>query len=199
MKQLNELRRETFRLSNALLCVLIASVLVFSTACDSPVVSSQNMESTDQVTKLSTESHRPEVAISHDMLARIRSATAKYHDVRKAEIKGYGEATPFIPFMGYHYINGGLMDLNVNITMPEALVYVHNPADPNSRRLVAVEYLVPDNLVSSEEELPDLFPGDHDHWHHVEDAGVWGLHAWVWYPNPEGVFHDTNPRVGTGD
>jgi len=91
------------------------------------------------------------------------------------------------------------MDLNIDITMPEALVYVHHPNDPNSRKLVAVEYLVPDVLVSSEEDLPDLFPGDHDHWHHVEDAGVWGLHAWVWYPNPEGVFHDTNPRVGTGD
>ena len=23
----------------------------------------------------------------------------------------------------------------------------------------------------------------------------WTLHAWVWLPNPEGVFHDTNPRV----
>lgn len=23
----------------------------------------------------------------------------------------------------------------------------------------------------------------------------WTLHAWVWMPNPEGVFHPTNPRV----
>lgn len=23
----------------------------------------------------------------------------------------------------------------------------------------------------------------------------WTLHAWAWLPNPEGVFHDTNPRV----
>lgn len=23
----------------------------------------------------------------------------------------------------------------------------------------------------------------------------WTLHAWVWMPNPEGVFHSTNPRV----
>lgn len=26
----------------------------------------------------------------------------------------------------------------------------------------------------------------------------WTLHAWVWYPNPEGVFHSTNPRVDSG-
>lgn len=23
----------------------------------------------------------------------------------------------------------------------------------------------------------------------------WTLHVWAWYPNPEGVFHPTNPRV----
>ncbi|MDX1566512.1 MAG: hypothetical protein R3223_01850 [Longimicrobiales bacterium] len=25
----------------------------------------------------------------------------------------------------------------------------------------------------------------------------WTLHAWVWHDNPEGVFHATNPRVGS--
>ncbi|MDX1671435.1 MAG: hypothetical protein R3211_03780 [Balneolaceae bacterium] len=27
----------------------------------------------------------------------------------------------------------------------------------------------------------------------------WTLHAWVWYPNPEGIFHPTNPRLGSGN
>lgn len=27
----------------------------------------------------------------------------------------------------------------------------------------------------------------------------WTLHAWVWQPNPEGVFHPTNPRIGSGN
>ncbi|MDX1585987.1 MAG: hypothetical protein R3222_04550 [Balneolaceae bacterium] len=38
-------------------------------------------------------------------------------------------------------------------------------------------------------ELPPLLIA-HGKW--------WTLHTWAWYPNPEGVFHATNPRVGSG-
>ena len=31
-----------------------------------------------------------------------------------------------------------------------------------------------------------------------EEFGVFGLHAWVWRDNPNGLFAETNPRVSCG-
>lgn len=31
--------------------------------------------------------------------------------------------------------------------------------------------------------------------HPVPAAGIWGLHAWVWKHNPDGMFADWNPEV----
>ncbi|MDX1617317.1 MAG: hypothetical protein R3224_00925 [Balneolaceae bacterium] len=131
-------------------------------------------------------------------LARVRSATATYHKVSNAEADGYVQTSPFVPGMGYHYLNGGLVDGQVDITSPEALVYVDNPAKDSKRRLVAVEYIIPKPIIPDKSDLPDLFSGDSDHWHFEDEIHAWTLHAWVWYPNPEGMFHPTNPRVGSG-
>ncbi|MCG2589072.1 hypothetical protein [Rhodohalobacter sulfatireducens] len=135
------------------------------------------------------------------VLAAIRTATATYHDVDKAIADGYLEATPFVPGMGYHYVNGGLMDDVIDPYAPEALVYIHNPANDSKRRLVAVEYIYPGPTVENGFDisiLNDVFPGiDGDEWHHVGGVG-WTLHAWVWYPNPGGVFNATNSRIGDG-
>lgn len=129
-------------------------------------------------------------------LAEVREATAEYHDVSVAEDSGYQQVSPFVPGMGYHYLNGSLMDAEVIPTQPEALVYVDNPVDDSMRRLVAVEYIIPEDLVNSQSDLDGMFPGvDGDTWHHEDEIDAWTLHAWVWYDNPEGVFHPTNPRV----
>ena len=59
-------------------------------------------------------------------------------------------------------------------------------------RLVAVEYAVPTSLAAT---APEGFTGDSDHWHRNEEFSLWTLHAWVWYPNPDGVFSELNFRV----
>lgn len=138
-------------------------------------------------------------------LAQVRRATARYHNVTVAEESGYVQISPFVPGMGYHYGKESLMDAEVIPTQPEVLVYVDNPADDTKRRLVAVEYIIPSGFIDkdSQSELDGKFPGvDGDAWHFEEEVGPegsWTLHAWVWYPNPEGVFHPTNPRVGSGN
>jgi len=42
---------------------------------------------------------------------------------------------------------------------------------------------------------PEGFTGDDDHWQRNDTFGLWTLHAWIWYRNPDGVFADFNPRV----
>jgi hypothetical protein len=32
--------------------------------------------------------------------------------------------------------------------------------------------------------------------HFNPSVGQWVLHAWVWSPNPDGMFADMNPRIG---
>lgn len=53
--------------------------------------------------------------------------------------------------------------------------------------LGAVKYLTFD-------QETDFFPStEKDHWHPFVGP-LYALHAWVHQPNPEGVFHPTNPR-----
>lgn len=79
-------------------------------------------------------------------LARVRAATARYHDVEMALADGYAPASTCVEdaggagAMGYHYVNLGLVG-QLDPAQPQALLY--HPA-PNGRlRLVAVEYLSP--------------------------------------------------------
>jgi hypothetical protein len=147
-------------------------------------------------------------------LSEVRAATAKYHDINKAIADGYG---PFyvctdktgVGAMGQHYVNGNLVDPikspGIDPLKPEALVY--EPRPDGSLKLVAVEYVT--------------FQAA---WHDAFGAGTptvlgtnmiavgadnrYGLppfferHAWLWSPNPLGIFDDWNSRVscrGNGD
>jgi hypothetical protein len=133
-------------------------------------------------------------------LAGVRSSTASYHDVEKAEEDGYVQTSPFVPGMGYHYVNVNLLDEEINPNTPEALVYNDNPQHEDKRKLVAVEYIIPDpDEDMTHSDFDNKFPGvDGETWHYEEEIDSWTLHAWIWYPNPEGIFHGTNPRVGSG-
>jgi hypothetical protein len=136
-------------------------------------------------------------------LANVRKATARYNNEDKAEADGYLPTDHWVPEMGYHHVNPSLIDGTINHLEPEVLVYQRNPADPDERRLGAVEYMIPKSAVSDDKsELDDAFPGvDADYWHELtlpDGSSFWTLHAWIWYPNPEGVFHAHNSRVGDG-
>ncbi|HZP57748.1 MAG TPA: hypothetical protein VFC53_09360 [Dehalococcoidia bacterium] len=105
--------------------------------------------------------------------------------------------------MGIHYINTGLMDLTLDPTQPEAMVYQQ---DPNGRlHLGAVEYIVPQAPwdaahpldADGHRELPvlrGLTPEDLP-LHLNAGLGVYVLHAWVFTKNPAGTFADWNPDV----
>ena len=143
--------------------------------------------------------------------AQLKKATAPYRKVSHALADGYqafaippsvggipttglglvGDPTCFddpAGGMGVHYVKG--IDGTVDVTHPEALVY--EVGEHGHLRLVAVEYIVPDNLVDPANP-PVLFG---QQFHHHEYLPVYVLHAWVWKHNPSGTFADWNPRVG---
>ncbi len=130
-------------------------------------------------------------------LAAVRRATAKYHDVEKALADGYIAAlhcvsVPGLGGMGYHYIKPSLAtDLALDPLQPEFLLYAPSGS---GLRLVAVEYFVA-NVGQERPEvmgiplhgpMPGHEPGMPEHY---------DLHAWIWQPNPNGMFADFNPNV----
>lgn len=269
--------------NRASLIIAGLSLLVVSfTACDSSINSefASNKDAGESVSRQFSGAHVPLKANVNKALAEVRSATAKYQNVEKAESDGYMQFSIHVPFMGIHYLHESAinpdassnLDNSLDRKSPEILVYVDDAPQSQQRRLVAVEYAVPKNSGTPPANALNLFPGLEEHDWHVhpsvdelplpdtwtvhgechyrgglgvflaEDPGGnnvlwtpptgafgswsgtvepmqcpsslggnplpplliahgkwWTLHAWVWQPNPEGVFHPTNPRIGTGN
>ena len=133
----------------------------------------------------------------------VRQATGAYHSLDAALADG------FVPFgledpevatcfesesggMGVHYVRN--IDDSVSVTDPEAMVYELTPE--GATRLVAVEYIVPEEFVEDADgtviALPSLMGQD---FHKHSFLPVYILHAWVWDENPAGAYADYNPNV----
>lgn len=152
------------------------------------------------------------VTASQPGLSALRNATARFHQIDAAAAAGYsvevidlaGIACIADPggagTMGIHFLNPALLDDSVSATAPELLIY--EPRSDGTLKLIAVEYLV---LKSAWEAAngagaapPELFNEDF----HLTPAGnryglpdFYELHAWVWKPNPSGMFFEWNPQV----
>lgn len=144
-----------------------------------------------------------------DGLSAVRSATAGYHDVARAQADGFGELRdtagvacidqPGVGGMGIHYVNVDRVgDPAVTARAPELVLYERQQ---NGRlRLVAVEWVVlqSDWHAAGHAAAPSLFGEEFS----LVPAGnryglppFYELHAWVWQHNPTGTFQDYNPTV----
>lgn len=144
-----------------------------------------------------------------DVVAVVRQATARFHDVDAAREAGYelgyvngtGNriitgciAHPSAGVMGYHYFNKLLIDdLVVDVGRPEGLVYTSGPA--GQLQLVAVEYVVPgpSSNPPGVSEPPTVL-GMEMHIL-VPAVGFYIQHVWVWSHNPAGMYVDWNPEL----
>lgn len=138
------------------------------------------------------------MAFSASDLAKVRAATAQFHRPQAAQDAGYDLVegldycfnNPGTGGMGFHYINTDLLDTNIELLRPEAMVYTPSP---DGLQLGAVEYIIPAALWDAEyDELPELLG---QHFHLNERLGVYVLHAWIWKNNAAGIFEDWNPVV----
>lgn len=132
-------------------------------------------------------------------LSEARQGTAAFHNLSHAEAAGYASTldtlgcfqNPGVGGMGLHYLNGALLtDPSVDPSTPEALVFEMSPN--GHLKLVGLEYIVLAADVPDPANPPTLFGHDF-HPHPVLPLYV--LHAWIWQPNPLGMFADWNPRV----
>lgn len=136
-------------------------------------------------------------------------ATAAFHDFDKAQAAGHTAVVldtnmescitnPGVGTMGEHYLDPAKLDGTVDAAAPEVLVY--EPRHNGHMRLVALEYLVfvADWEAAGNVEPPSLFGQEFDLVTSPNRYGApdfYALHAWIWAPNPLGMFAMWNPRV----
>lgn len=152
--------------------------------------------------------HSVDAADLEDDLAQVRRATARFHDLDAALDAGYelgwvnGAQSRIITncvanpagAMGYHYFNKALMDdLAVDPLEPEVLVYA--PGAQGQLRLVAVEWVArgPNTNPPGVTQPPSVLGMSMHILNPV--VGFYLMHAWIWQPNPAGMFTDWNPDV----
>jgi hypothetical protein len=155
-------------------------------------------------------------------MAQARTVVAKYPTVKDAEAAGYRMSTVYVPCIGAHYTNYGLIT-KFDPAAPSELLY--DGTKPDSK-IVGLSY-----LVFHRGGQPDGFAGSNDHWHqHNANGGlcfggggtviggeeltreqctarggqkreltdIWMMHAWV-VPGFEcswGVFSGECPELG---
>lgn len=135
-------------------------------------------------------------AAVHRDTARVRAATAAFRSLDAAVEAGYARdvpnclSHPELGGMGHHHANSDLMDDEVEVERPEILVYT--PSEDGEYVLHGVEYIVPYSARSPEAEPPTVMGQELKR---ADELQLWYLHAWVWTPNPSGLFADWNPEV----
>jgi len=181
-----------------LLLIFVAAIVMIGCEQQQPVSSEATQIETLTTEEMSVLGEMGNSLNEHSDIPRVvkelreaRKATKKYRDLNKALADGYADVNVFVPKMGYHYLKAEILDATFNHKRPELLVYA-NVHGKQGLQLVALEYAVPTNLSATP---PAGFTGDFDQWDRNDAFGLWTLHAWVWLPNPDGVFADFNPRL----
>lgn len=185
--------------------VVVTVVLVPTVALGGPGATRHEMAGHD----MAAHDMAVDDAALQDELAQVRRVTARFHDLDAALGAGYElgwvngsgsriitgcVAHPTAGAMGYHYFNKELMDdLTVDVLKPEALVYA--PDTDGQLKLAAVEWVArgPNSNPPGVAEPPTVL-GMQMHIL-VPAVGFYIMHAWVWSPNPAGMFADWNPEV----
>ncbi len=97
--------------------------------------------------------------------------------------------------MGVHYVNGALLDAEVEPTQPEALIY--EPGTNGHMQLVGAEFIVPAAVWSS--AAPPKLLGQAFNFvgkpNRYNIDAFYELHVWTGKANPDGAFADWHPHV----
>lgn len=127
------------------------------------------------------------------LATRVHAATARFHSTVQATKAGYAVASPCVASpaggMGFHWVNGALVDPVFEPLRPEAILYA--PDANGGLKKVAVEYIV----VNVGEPAPTF--GDQAFTVGGAPLPVphWTLHVWLDEANPSGLFAPFNPNV----
>ncbi|MDQ1453191.1 MAG: hypothetical protein QOE55_2116 [Acidobacteriaceae bacterium] len=128
-------------------------------------------------------------------------ATRKYLNVNNATAAGYGPflgcvTGPESGAMGIHYVNGALLNGELNADQPQALIY---EPEGNRLRLVGVEYILDATTWLKSHPTPPVLEGQVFQLvaapNRFNLPTFFELHVWAWRNNPLGAFVDWNTRV----
>jgi hypothetical protein len=202
-------------------------VLTGNTACEKagpPVTDSQTTDSEGHNHRGPTEQlpiDQPTSVALAEQQARARAAALRFPTVADAEAAGYHLSAPYVPCIGAHYTNIGLVGA-LNFDTPSELLYDGTTPDA---KIVGLSY-----LIFNPGGEPAGFAGPNDRWHQHnsngglcfrgtaviggeqmtrdqctalggdkhELPGIWMLHDWV-VPGWEcswGVFAPECPELG---
>lgn len=131
-----------------------------------------------------------------DGVTKIRAATARFANLDSAAAAGYAPGAPRCfadsaqGAMGFHHVNRGYIDAQLDVTRPEILLYERSPDGRYS--LNAVEFLIPYSRWPADSVAP-VFLGQT--LKRYDDLRIWSIHMWIWKKNPSGLFADWNPAV----
>ena len=135
------------------------------------------------------------------LVQAVRDATRLFIDVNAATAAGYGPflgcvSGPDHGAMGVHYVNGLLVDGEIDASKPEALIY--EPSG-DRLRLVGVEFIVDAATWLAHHPAPPVLEGQSFQFvgspNRYGLAAFFELHVWAWRDNPNGAFVDWNTRV----
>ncbi|HEY1106299.1 MAG TPA: hypothetical protein VGE78_09135 [Agromyces sp.] len=134
----------------------------------------------------------------HRIVAKVRAATARFHDVETAIAAGYvpaGEcaASP-AGAMGFHYVNPALVRPGAPVDPAQPPMLTYGPSPSGDLRLWSAEFFEPD--VGQPVPTLGTYPFDGPMPGH--DPGMpthYDLHVWVGAHNPAGVFAPFNPAL----
>jgi hypothetical protein len=151
--------------------------------------------------------------VARSEVSAVRAATARFHSLNAAGRGGYGAFPAGVPLhecisnlngpgaMGFHWVNGNLLDGALDPTKPEVLVYA--PDADGELHLAALEYVIFQAdwyAHHPADSMPSLF----GHELMVGDAArfqippFFALHVWLYQNNPAGTFASFNPNVSCG-
>lgn len=193
---MNELKTEKSLWGKLPALFVVIGILVLSGCSkDEPLTKDQSSAKDKEIPNLSKEDflRQQYEYLGQETLFELqqaRASTAKYRQIKNAVKDGYEDINVVIPQMGFHFMKSTLVDTTFDYRNPEILVY--NMDSDSNYKLVAVEYAVP---IALSPEAPEGFTGPYDVWTANEEIGLWLLHAWVWYYNPDGIFDPTNPNI----
>ena len=178
--------------SSRLIPLTAAALIISLTGCDEP--SSPNDQLSARISQSRADSER--------LIAQMRAATAKYHNINVARAEGYVDdgfgcvSDPVLGGMGWHLIQEDLhADPGIDPLAPELLIY--EPQKNGGMKLVAVEYEVyqADWWGAGNSQAPSLLDKPFEPLVFEGIPPVFGLHVWLWQPNPAGILEDFNPSV----
>ena len=136
-----------------------------------------------------------------NLVQTVRDATKQFIDVNVATAAGYA---PFLGCvsgsdhgaMGIHYVNGNLLNGQIDAWHPQALIY--EPSD-GKLQLVGVEYIVDSATWLASNPGPPVLDGQTflfvDSPNRYNINSFFELHVWAWRDNPQGSFVDWNNHV----